>query len=61
MLRLRVENKISGAFHFTALPELLHLEARGNQLISMRGVPAPKLQRLYLAGNNLTAIDGLEG
>lgn len=55
------ENKISGAFHFTSLPELLHLEARGNQLTSMRGIPAPKLQRLYLATNSITGIEGLEG
>ncbi|KAJ3052298.1 Leucine-rich repeat-containing protein 23 [Rhizophlyctis rosea] len=53
------DNKLSNLplpeFH-----ELLHLEARGNKLTNLAPIVCPKLQRLYLANNNISSLTGLE-
>lgn len=40
--------------------ELVHLEARLNRLENTGLIQSPKLQRLYLASNQITSITGLE-
>ncbi|TPX38248.1 hypothetical protein SmJEL517_g00381 [Synchytrium microbalum] len=41
-------------------PQLYHLEARNNKLNNTGGIGAPLLQKLYLAGNQIDTIVGLE-
>jgi Leucine-rich repeat (LRR) protein len=50
-----VENKI-GELSIDGFPELLHFEARGNLLQDTGKIVAPKLQRLYLAGNQIEKL-----
>ncbi|XP_062895361.1 leucine-rich repeat-containing protein 23 [Mobula hypostoma] len=42
------------------LTSLHTLELRGNQLESTLGINLPHLRRLYLAGNNIVSLEGLE-
>ncbi|KAJ1340426.1 hypothetical protein BSLG_004829 [Batrachochytrium salamandrivorans] len=44
-----------------SFPELVHLEVRGNKLSTMLTCNTPKLQRLYLAANGISALNALEG
>jgi len=39
---------------------LVHVEARANRLEQIGHLNTPKLQRLYLAANNIKTVSGLE-
>ncbi len=45
----------------TQLPCLTSLDLHGNKLTSTIGIHLPSLQKLYLASNTLTKLEGLEG
>lgn len=43
------------------LPSLQFLDLHDNQLPSSAGIHLPSLEKLYLASNKLTRVEGLEG
>ncbi|KAJ3310283.1 Leucine-rich repeat-containing protein 23 [Boothiomyces sp. JEL0838] len=50
------DNKLTENVVFEDFPELLHLELRGNKLKSNPKMSLPKLQRLYLAANEIETL-----
>ncbi|KAJ3041150.1 Leucine-rich repeat-containing protein 23 [Rhizophlyctis rosea] len=52
------DNKLSN-LPLSDFHELIHLEARGNKLSSLASIGCPKLQRLYIANNNITSLNAL--
>ncbi|KAJ3320321.1 Leucine-rich repeat-containing protein 23 [Boothiomyces sp. JEL0866] len=50
------ENKLTENVGFEDFPELLHLELRGNKLKTNPKLSLPKLQRLYLAANEIASL-----